>query len=301
MVLRYFFVLVLFFSSFVWGDCSSYYLLGSKTQNLKKMDLANTIVWHFHQGEYTVSEPLQKVDFKTLPCQERGYVLINDSSIDYIQDAEDMKTYKLNKGWNRVVSAKDGVDVIATFEGQSGVDFVYTYEKKTAIWAGYSPKKKLLEKILSTRLLGLRAIEPGKVFYIYANQAVKIPVRTIEIEGLCREKIKNRSYGFLVNSGLEESFSYDMQKSVGAKSRYVTHYRRGIYDDTRIVFIYPKGFKKSAEMMKFGPAIPQLMLEYDKSYEGETFYVYDYLERACFEGVFPSMKLPPYPTLKKLQ
>jgi hypothetical protein len=36
-------------------------------------------------------------------------------------------------------------------------------------------------------------------------------------------------------------------------------------------------------------------------YEEVTFYVADYFEKKCYEGIFPSRKIPPFPVLKKLE
>jgi hypothetical protein len=291
----------LFFSSFAWAACGSYLILGSQTQDLKKINFPNTVVWKKTGKTYSVSKPLDTTEVRSLACEGKGYVLANDVSILSKAKPYEGSFYTIETGWNKLTTPKEGVDVIATFAEFTEVDFVYAYEKKTSIWAGYSPQTELMDKILSTRILGLRALEPETVFYVYARKPLRVVIRSLSITGECKRKAEEKGFATLINSGLAGEPSYNDDRTMSLTSRYVSHYKKGVYDDTRLALIYPKIDKNSNEKRKFGPAIPQAMLQYDKNYEGLRFYVYDFLRRECFEGVYPSIKLPPYPTLKKLK
>jgi hypothetical protein len=88
---------------------------------------------------------------------------------------------------------------------------------------------------------------------------------------------------------------------MSAKSRYFSHHEKGIYNDTRIVLIYPKLEAKTKRSYKYGPAMPKTFFEFSKEYEAKKFFVYDFKEQKCFEGIFPSMQIPPFPTLKEIK
>ena len=278
--------------------CEGFFFLGLEKGAKTKENYPKSVVWEHSQSGYSVSDP-QDFLLESFECKgKNGYVLVNNPN--YSPKQMGQKSFALKKGWNLLEVPKDGIDVIASFDGLEGVEFVYVYDKVTEAWAGYSPKRELMEKILRSRILGLRSIEPDLGFYVYATQDLELTPKAIEISGVCKEKMQERGYSFLQSSGLDKEMRYEEQKA-GVESRYSSHYKRGIYDDTRVVFIYPKVKEKTQSLLRFGPAMPKVKLEYAKELEEKKFYIFDYKTQGCYEGLFPSMRIPPYPTLKKLK
>jgi hypothetical protein len=70
-----------------------------------------------------------------------------------------------------------------------------------------------------------------------------------------------------------------------------------------VELFYPKDIKvkKSLKPKVYGTIEPRFRSEYPVEYEEVTFYVADYFEKKCYEGIFPSRKIPPFPVLKKLE
>ena len=116
----------------------------------------------------------------------------------------------------------------------------------------------------------------------------------------CMKKAVSPEFAVLTDSGMDEIYTDNKNKTMSVKSRYKTHYKIGIYDDTRVSLIYPKINTNLKNEFKYGPAKPKIQLLYAKEYEGKKFYIYDYKEKKCFQGLFPSMKIPPFATLKEI-
>ena len=170
------------------------------------------------------------------------------------------------------------------------------------MWAGYSPDNNLMKKILSTRILSLKYIEPGLGFYVYAKNDVKIDIKSTVISATCQKKIDSDEFGVVYDTGTSKDIVFNDDKSIGVGSRYLSHHKRGIYNDTRVALIYPKIDKLHSEkqILKYGPAVPKVKIRFNKAYEAMTYYIYDYNTRVCYEGILPSAKIPPYSVLKKL-
>ena len=100
-------------------------------------------------------------------------------------------------------------------------------------------------------------------------------------------------------SGVGEN-KLSKNQSLSIKTRYLTHHEKGIYNDTRVMLIYPNINTKGKATYRYGPASPKIAMKYAKEYEEKEFYIYDYKMRKCFKGYFPSMRIPPYPTLKEI-
>ena len=139
---------------------------------------------------------------------------------------------------------------------------------------------------------------------IYWNlkEPIKVDVKSTMVSKACQTKMDDESYETLLDSGIKREKSFSHDGSVALESKYLSHYKRGVYNDTRAILIYPKLKELSKKKLyKYGPAQPRTHVYYDKAYEGKLFYVYDYLDKSCYEGIFPSMKIPPFSSLKKLK
>jgi len=150
----------------------------------------------------------------------------------------------------------------------------------------------------STRILALKDVEPGIGFYVYANSDTKVKIVTNKIGTVCQEYVENKKYANLIDSGIDDDFAHDNSRAIKFKSRYLPHYRRGVYDDSRVMFIYPKLKTTKTESYTYAPAIPKSQIEYTKEYEGVEFYMYDYKYKKCYVGNFPSKQIPPFATLR---
>jgi hypothetical protein len=290
------------FSLSLQADCNSYTLLGSKQKFFNhKITTQNTIVWDNSNNNWSASQPLDKVDPKTYECQKSGYLLVNENEIPYKATPYTKDFYNLKKGWNTLVSHKDGIDILKTFSQYEAVKFVYVYDNMTKVWAGYSPDKKIQNSIFNTRILALKSIEPDLKFYVYTTKSIEVDIKTNALDSTCQKLVDDKRMDFLVDSGLDSDMVYNADKSMGLKSRYVSHYKRGIYDDSRVMLIYPKMKTKSKPDLKYGPAIPKTQMEFSKEYEGIVFFMYDYKQQKCYQGLYPSIKIPPFATLKQLK
>lgn len=284
-------------------NASSWQLLGDKEQNTKQtLQTKNSIVWTKDGKNWSITKPQDNLNLSTITDKDSGYVLINNGSINYVESTYDKTYYKLKKGWNYIKSHEDGVDVEETFEDDS-IEFVYVYEDASEAWAGYSPKDKLMTKIQDTRILSLKYIEPKKGFFVLTKKDMKVKIKSTQINSICREKIENPDFDTILDSGVDSEYVYEKRKSIGIKSRYFTHHKQGIYNDTRVMLIYPKLqlLGKKNEMFAYGPAVPKTKIIFNKAYEGKTFYIYDYHTKECYKGILPSLKVPPFSVLKKLK
>ena len=278
------------------------YVLGAKTQNSQDLiTTENSLVFKSTKGKWSVSSLQKSVNLQTLSCKEQAFVLANNNNISYEVPKAKANSYSLKRGWNALSSYAEGVDVVKTFQHARGVEFVYVYDKPTKAWAGYSPLKENETLILGTRILSLKKIEPNRKFYVYAKNSVTVQIESTPVSGVCKKYMSDNTYAFLTDSGIDDAMVYNVDKSMGVKSRYLSHYKRGIYNESRITLIYPKLETKEKVGFKYGPAVPKSMLEYAKEYEEMKFYMFDYKENKCYEGTFPSMKVPPFASLKELK
>lgn len=276
------------------------YTLGSKDHSLSD-NINNAIIWQHKNDQWFASLPKENLDKQTLKCQKQDYILINNDDISFKTPGYDKKSYKIKQGWNYLHSHKKGIDIIETFKNSKDIEFVYVYDEPTHVWAGYSPNKNIQETINSTRIAFLEDIEPNTGFYVYAKKEMSVDIRSKDINAQCKKYIDDKKYDFIENSGTNIAFNYDKKKVMGLRSRYVPHFKRGIYSDSRVVLIYPKTAVKSKKRLKYGPAKPKSVIEYAKEYEGKTFYMYSYKDEKCYMGVFPSMMIPPFASLKEIK
>lgn len=295
-------IFTLFLSVTLEASCSSYYLLGSKNQSIKSIKTKNSILWEEQDNKWSVSPPKDNLNLSDIECKNSGYVLINNDEITYDSSNYKKKYYELKEGWNYIYSSMDGVDVVKTFSNVQTVEFVYVYDKASQAWAGYSPNKDLMKKILSTRILYLKYVEPGLGFYLYSKKSIKVDIVGSYMNKICQDKLSG-GLSFLLDSAVIDTKSFDKDADMGITSRYLSHQRRGVYNDTRVALIYKKADKliQGKKLLKYGTAKPKVKFKFNKGYEENRFYVYDYYEKECYEGIFPSMKIPPFATLKKLK
>lgn len=283
------------------ANCNSYYLLGSKKQTLNQtISSKDTVIWKSSNNRWDVSKLQESVDLNNLSCGDSTYLLINNDSISYKTEAYTKDSYSLKRGWNYLSSHVDGVDIEKTFENTNGVEFVYVYDRVTQAWAGHSPLKYLQDMIDKKRILSLKKIEPNIGFYVYSTKHIKVDIKSVEVNLSCSNFINNDKYNTLLDSGINREFSYNNNKNMALKSRYLSHYKRGVYDDTRVVLIYPKLDTGLKRILKYGPAKPKTEIEYSKEYEGLKFYMFDYIDEKCYQGIFPSMKIPPFASLQEI-
>lgn len=283
------------------ADCNLYKLLGTEQQSIHKIDSNNTIIWDKTELGWSVSKPQNELDISKMNCKESGYLLINNDKYSYKTPVYSSKFYELKKGWNYLYSYEDGINVTETFSEDEVVEFVYVYDRLSSAWAGYSPNKKIQKSMQNTRILLLKTIEPGIGFYVYATKDSRVKITSNSINSTCQKLVEDKKFAYIVASGLESTAVYNKQKSLGLKSRYVAHYIRGIYNDTRVLLIYPKFTTVSKTTNRYGPAEPKSFIEFAKEYEDKKFYMYDYKFQKCYEGVFSSRKTPPSATLKELK
>ncbi len=205
------------------------------------------------------------------------------------------KTYDLKKGWNSLTTPQDGVDVVKTFGEVSELKYIVVYDSVSKLWAVFSHEK------LEGELLLLKYLEPNVTFFVLALSDTKVEIKSNTINVACQKILDDKQYNFLLDSGITQESAVSKDETMSAKSRYFSHHEKGIYNDTRIALIYPKIEVKTKRSYKYGPALPKTFFEFSKEYEAKKFYVYDFKEQKCFEGIFPSMQIPPFPTLKEIK
>jgi len=273
--------------------CRGYTTLGeSVSEGLE--DLPN-IIWHKKGDSFTTSP---------IACQDDGVVLLHDSAKEYKKEIHKQNSYTLERGWNYLNAPATGLDVVETFQNSRSVLFVYIYEKNTPAWAGYSPRVEIKEQMREVRLLDLHAIEPALGFYVYANKKTKVNIVSTQLTQRCAELYESGEYGVLEHSVFAKKRATDTESGIALESKYLTHYRRGKYTDTRVMLLYPKlehPLANADKRKKYGPVEPRALIEYAKEYEEKSFFVFDYFTKRCYEGMFPSKRVPPYPTLKRVE
>lgn len=207
--------------------------------------------------------------------------------------------YIIKKGWNKFFTPKDGIDVIKTFQNISTIKFVLTYDRVSKLWAGFTLEQSMLVDI--KKMLLLKYLEPNVTFFILSDRDVMLETKHSSINSICKKIMHDKKYNFIIDSGIDDKPTYAKDDSIAVMPRYRSHFTRGVYDDTRIVLIYPKIKTDKNASKKYGPAEPFILLKYAKEYENTKFYIYDYLQNRCSSGIFPSRKMPPSPFLKELK
>ncbi len=275
---------------------SSLFILGKSTNKI--LANKNSIAWTLNNDSWSVSQPINNIN----PSKyTNGYLLINNDQINYTLNSYKKEYYTLNKGWNYIASHKNGVDIEKSFKDNKNINFIYVYDKKSKAWAGYSPNKKLMNKIKTTRILILKYIEPSIGFFIHTKKSTKVKIKSTLIDKMCQKKLDN-GYLTIVSSGINKNIIYNKEMTMGIKSRYSSHYRRGIYNDTRVLLIYPKIDNFSQKnLLKYGPGNPKTLLRYDKKYENKKFLIFDFYKKSCYMGIYPSLTTPPFSSLKKIK
>jgi hypothetical protein len=282
--------------TYIQASCKDYKLLGADKNNLFNINSKDTTIWDMKNNTWSVSKPTDKLDDSK--CKSKGYILVNNNDYKYKTLLHPKNYYNVKKGWNYFTTPKDGVDVARTF---SDAEFVYVYDPRSQAWAGYSPKKDLMEKIRSTRILELKYIEPKRGFYVLSDKAMRVGVMSKLPSKQCQKIMQNKNFDVIYDSGIDPEFSYNAIKSIALKSRNYSHTRKGVYNDSRIAIMTPKvKLSKDKKVYKYGPAIPRMMIHFNKAYQERDFYAYDFLEESCVKGYFPSKQKPPASVLKKL-
>ena len=213
--------------------------------------------------------------------------------------SQQQNSYIIKKGWNRLISTSNGIDVIRTFENISAVKFVVTYDKASNYWAGFTLEQEVLKDI--KEMLLLKYLEPNITFFVLSTRDIKVDIKSSIPNIVCSKLIDNKKYITLRDSGIDLGMATSKRGDIAIKSRYHSHEYRGIYNDTRVLLIYPKLKHTSKSLLKYGPAEPTVMINYAKEYQNKKFFVYDYLEKKCYEGYFPSKSFPPVPVLRVLK
>lgn len=204
--------------------------------------------------------------------------------------------YQLKKGWNSLTTPIDGVNVIKTFHDASKIKYVLTYYKRGKLWAIYAPKENF------NNMLFLKYLEPKVTFFVLAKEDVKIEIKSNHLNATCLALLNDtKKYDFVTDSGRNRDYTLSHDGTMLLQSRYYSHHDRGIYNDTRVTLIYSKIKSDKKKIFKYGPANPKIAIKFPKAYEGKLFYIYDYKQEKCFEGRFPSEKIPPFPILKELK
>lgn len=231
---------------------------------------------------------------------ERAYILLNQDSSYHKEVLYQHNYYDIKEGWNTLTTPKEGVDVQKTFlDGEA----IYVHDKHTKLWAAYSSSKVLMQKMHKDTLLELRYIEPNKEFYVLSKKAMRVAIRFKLPNKACQKIMKNPHYELLENSGTAEVMSYNKDKTLAFASRYFSHQRKGIYNDSRVLLMIPKltYFSKDTKLKRYAPALPKIRIVFNKAYVDKEFYAYDYLNERCYKGYFPSKKRPPAPTMQTIK
>lgn len=215
---------------------------------------------------------------------------------EFSKNAKASKEYTPKKGWNLFTAPNGGVDVSATFKDVSTIKFITTYDPKSKVWAMYAPNKNYPE----TKILFLKYLEPKVKFFVLATKDTNIDIKSTNLGDACKKLQEDPAYDFITDSGISREPTFSKDGSISIRSRYYSHNTKGLYSDTRVMLIYPKLKSKNKASLKYGPATPKVAFKFSKEYEAKKFYTYDYKEQKCYQGVFPSLRIPPFPVLKKL-
>lgn len=225
--------------------------------------------------------------------------LLQKLSSEHFSSLHNKNTYTLSKGWNRLTTPKEGVDVIETFKNIPSVKLVILHDNVSNYWAGFTLDQDVLKDI--KEMLLLKYLEPNVTFFVLSDRAMMLEIQSAQMNQTCQKILHDNQYEILHDSGLSKNKAQSKDKSISINSRYHSHEYRGIYNDTRVTMMYKKIAKTSKKILKYGPAEPMVMLNFAQEYANKKFFVYDYLEKKCYQGVFPSQKMPPLPVLKELK
>lgn len=237
-----------------------------------------TLSFSLHEREILLKEFLHSTHKSTSKCSD---------------------SLSLKKGWNILITSKDsdGIDVLKTFSNQDILELVATYESVNKKWAVHSFHKLANDE----HILNLIYIEPNVPFFVLAKKDAKIKIFSHKVNEVCQALMNDDKYGFKISSVFDKSYVTNDANNASFTTRYLTNQEKGIYNDTRTMFIYPKINSKSEPKYKYGPAQPKVAMKFAKEYEGQVFYVYDYKYQKCYKGLFPSMKIPPFPILQEIK
>jgi hypothetical protein len=159
-----------------------------------------------------------------------------------------------------------------------------------------------MDKIAKKRILELRYIEPNRGFYVLSDKAMRVGISSKLPNAQCQKIMNDKNYETIFDSGIDDAYTYNATKTTGLKSRNFSHMRKGVYNDSRIAIMLPKlKLSKDKKVYKYGPAIPKMMIHFNKAYQEMEFYAYDFLNESCHKGYFPSKKKPPAPMLKEIK
>ena len=220
-----------------------------------------------------------------------AYQLTNElNKIKNIKPKIVYSNIQIKKGWNSYISASLGVDIDNTFKDYQYLK-VLVYDKKSNQWAINKKIKNFLR---------LKSIEPNVKFYIFSNQNLTLKIKDTKINKTCKiiQTIDTKS---LLDSGIDNNIACNTNKSICIYSRYISNQRYNIYNDTRVKLFYKSKKILKSKVSHYAPAIPKIALKYNKAYEGEVFFVFDYNTKKCYKGVFPSTNIPPFSTLNIIQ
>jgi len=202
------------------------------------------------------------------------------------------KVYHIDKGWNYLLTPKEGLDIIAMFENIDSIKKIYLTDKNSKIIASYPKSKKILLKFL----------EENNYFYLYSTKSFILKINSTSISDKCQEIINGKKYKVLLSSAFDGKLQYHQDDAIGVRTRYIPNFKKNSITDTRILLIYPKVKNVTYKaLFKYSPILPYVFLNFAREYEGKHFYIFDYYQKMCYQGLFPSPKIPPFATLRSLQ
>ncbi|MEA3512539.1 MAG: hypothetical protein U9R37_02960 [Campylobacterota bacterium] len=200
---------------------------------------------------------------------------------------------QIQNGENNYTNEFDSIDMIKTFQGIKDIEISVfdDVSKKVATFPFQSEKN----------ILDLYAIENGVKYTIKSKKNRSINIVEKTISEVCLKYKDDKNYNFIEDSGTNKAATIDDKESIALSSRYISNQKRKKYTDTKTVLIYPKQKKVSTMKYKYGPGNPRVLLQFSKEYEGKNFYIYDYFTQKCYQGIFPSPKIPPFRDLREIR
>jgi len=206
--------------------------------------------------------------------------------------------YYLHKGWNKILVPNTGVDVLTTLQNHQEILRVALYDKELHQWALLQQNNTSLSQ--TNKPLLLVSAEPKQTLFIQARCDTTLSLATISISKSCQKYLHNPHFNALVASSKDTQRVFSTNKTISIAPRYASNFHRGYYKDSRVLLIYPKIDKYTHTLQSYGPAEPYINIKYDTSYEQKEFFIFDYMDKRCYRGIFPSFKTPPYPVLQEL-